>query len=78
MNAEHLYGIPERANTFTLNSTVGKEPYRLFNQDKFPHDFGTNSSLYGSIPYLLAHSAYIDASVAWMNAAETYVSLVPE
>lgn len=31
MNAEHLFGIPERANTFLLNSTVGEEPYRLFN-----------------------------------------------
>jgi len=49
--------------------------YRLFNQDKFDHPYGTIDPLYGSWPYLTGHSSVMDASVAWMNSSETYVSV---
>lgn len=32
-------------------------------------------NLYGSVPYLTGHSKKSDASVAWMNAADTWVTL---
>lgn len=31
MTAQHMYGIPERANTLSLNVTHYDRPYRLFN-----------------------------------------------
>ena len=37
-----------------------------------PH-FGDNASEYGSVPYIMGHSAELDESVAWMNSAETFV-----
>jgi hypothetical protein len=49
--------------------------YRLFNQDKYLQPYGTNDPLYGSFPYITGHSAEIDASVAWMNSSETYVTV---
>jgi alpha 1,3-glucosidase len=67
-----MYGIPERANTFSLNVTHYDKPYRLFNQDYAPH-FGNNAAEYGSVPYVTGHSAELDESVAWMNSAETFV-----
>ena len=74
MSSEHLYGLPQRASSFLLEET-GKEPLRMFNSDKFPHEYGTKDPLYGSWPYLTGHSAGMDQSIAWMNSSETYVSL---
>lgn len=50
-------------------------PYRLYNLDVFEHYAYNPQSLYGSIPYLTAHSDKFDASVIWMNSAETFVDL---
>jgi len=72
MSTQHMFGIPERSNTLSLNVTHYDKPYRLFNQDKAPH-FGDNSAEYGSVPYIMGHSAELDESVAWMNSAETFV-----
>jgi alpha 1,3-glucosidase len=43
----------------------------------FDHPWGSTWPLYGSIPYLLGHSEAQDASVAWLNSAETWVDLFP-
>ena len=73
MSTQHVFGIPERANTLSLNVTHYDKPYRLFNQDYYPHLLGDNTSLYGSVPYIMGHSEEVDSSVAWMNSAETFV-----
>jgi len=73
VSAKHMYGIPERATDFLLEETGYDKPYRLFNQDKFPHTLGQRSPLYGSVPYIMGHSAHVDSAVAWMNSAETFV-----
>jgi alpha 1,3-glucosidase len=71
-SAMNVYGLPQRASdSFSL--PVGN--YRLFNQDKFLHPYGTDDPLYGSWPYLTGHNTTSDASVVWMNSAETYVGI---
>ena len=77
VNATHMYGLPHRADNFRLEETGFDHPYRLFNQDRFNFDEeGKNSQpLYGSVPYIMGHSHQSDASIAWMNSAETFVFL---
>lgn len=72
-DADYIFGIPMRAvDSFALPVN---ETYRLFNQDLVKHPYGNPDPLYGNWPYLTAHSANVDASVIWMNSAETYVSI---
>ena len=77
VNATHMYGLPQRSDTFRLQETGFDHPYRLFNQDRQKtEERGKNSQpLYGSVPYIAGHSQAIDASIAWMNSAETFVFL---
>lgn len=77
VNAAHVYGLPERNEGFLLEMTGFDHPYRLFNQDRqLREELGKNSEpLYGSVPYIAGHSRHIDASIAWMNSAETFVFL---
>lgn len=82
LNTEHVFGLPERAANLLLNTTEASDPYYMFNTDRFPHFYQTNVSLYGSLPYLTAHSLRdsgktMDASVMWMNSAPTWVDLLP-
>ena len=72
---QHMFGLPQRKDAFRLNTTSDNGPYRLFNQDLFPHKPGTPVNLYASIPYLTGHSAQADSSVAWMNSADTWVDI---
>ena len=73
---DHLYGLPQRAYDLKLPTTEIFGPYRLFNQDLFPHSADSMTNLYGSIPYLTGHSEFGDASVAWMNSADTWVHIL--
>ena len=77
LNSEHLFGLPERSEKFLLRTTdeEGRDPYRLFNVDLFPHDEWNPQGLYRSIPYLTSHSANHAASILWYNSAETWVDL---
>ena len=42
----------------------------------FPHEEWNPQGLYSGIPYLTGHSQTHDASIVWVNAAETWVSLI--
>lgn len=75
MHSQYLYGLPERAERILLKATEYTQPYRLYNLDVFEHRAYTPQSLYGSIPYLTAHSDKLDAGIAWMNSAETFVDI---
>ncbi|TNV84430.1 hypothetical protein FGO68_gene16765 [Halteria grandinella] len=75
MHSQYLYGLPERADRLALKNTDHGLPYRLYNLDVFQHPPYNPQSLYGAIPYLTAHSDTFDASVVWMNSAETYVDI---
>ena len=85
--APALFGIPEHASSFALQRTVDasgeplSEPYRLYNLDVYEYLANSTFGLYGSIPFLLAHSPG-DASVSpstvgvfWHNSAEQFVDV---
>ena len=61
-DAEHVYGIPERATSLSLKETKDAngqavtEPYRMYNLDVFEYLAESPFGLYGSIPVMLAHA----------------------
>ncbi len=52
---QNLYGIPEHADDFRLKDTSDREPFRLYNLDVFEYELDSPMTLYGSIPYMIAH-----------------------
>uniref|UniRef100_A0A8C4PMH4 Neutral alpha-glucosidase AB n=1 Tax=Equus asinus asinus TaxID=83772 RepID=A0A8C4PMH4_EQUAS len=72
---EHVYGIPEHADSLRLKVTEGGEPYRLYNLDVFQYELYNPMALYGSVPVLLAHSPHRDLGIFWLNVAETWVDI---
>ncbi|KAL3097089.1 hypothetical protein niasHS_002805 [Heterodera schachtii] len=70
-----LYGLPEHSDSFMLRSTTSYEPLRLYNLDVFEYDLHIGMSLYGSIPFVLAHGKQRSAGALWLNAAETWVDV---
>lgn len=72
---EHVYGIPQHADSFALRSTVDTDPYRLYNLDVFEYEINNPMALYGSIPYMLAHNRNFSVGIFWLNAAETWVDI---
>ncbi|XP_074991310.1 neutral alpha-glucosidase AB isoform X6 [Calonectris borealis] len=53
----------------------GGDPYRLYNLDVFQYELYNPMALYGSVPFLLAHSARRTLGIFWLNAAETWVDI---
>ncbi len=80
-NTEHIYGLAEHASTYVLKNTDGStddaysEPYRLWNLDVFEYDLDVPMSLYGAIPFIVAHNKHSTTGCIWLNAAETYVDI---
>lgn len=76
INYEHVYGIPEHADSFSLRNTKGAtDPYRLFNLDVFEYETNNPMALYGSVPMMVAHSVDSTVGLLWLNAAETWVDI---
>ncbi|KAJ2720051.1 glucosidase II [Coemansia sp. Benny D115] len=81
---EHVYGIPEHASSLSLKDTRGggkdayDQPYRMYNLDVFEYELDNPMALYGSIPFMVAHSAENTVGVFWMNAAETWIDVTRE
>lgn len=83
---QQLYGLPEHASSLALKNTRGdaehpgtsgvySDPYRLYNLDVFEFELDEPMSLYGAIPFVMAHDAESTSAVLWLNAAETYVDV---
>ncbi|XP_031443041.1 neutral alpha-glucosidase AB isoform X2 [Clupea harengus] len=72
---EHVYGIPEHADSLKLKTTDGGDPYRLYNLDVFQYELYNPMALYGAVPVMLAHSAERTMGLFWLNAAETWVDI---
>ncbi|KAG0177650.1 hypothetical protein DFQ29_004616 [Apophysomyces sp. BC1021] len=77
----HVYGIPEHASSLSLKETRGgdnayEEPYRLYNTDVFEYALDSPTSLYGAVPFMVAHRKNMSAGVFWMNPSETWVDIV--
>ncbi|KAJ3031929.1 UNVERIFIED_CONTAM: hypothetical protein HDU68_010009 [Siphonaria sp. JEL0065] len=75
----HLYGLPQHASSYALKPTKGEnspyqEPYRLYNFDVFEYELDNPMALYGSVPFLLAHSKGAGSlGVLLVNSAEIWV-----
>ncbi|RWS14928.1 neutral alpha-glucosidase AB-like isoform X1 [Dinothrombium tinctorium] len=73
---DHVYGIPEHADSFSLkNTNDGGDPYRLYNLDVFEYELQSRMALYGAIPFILAHSARASVGVLWLNPSETWIDI---
>mmetsp|Transcript_3087 Transcript_3087/g.2071 ORF Transcript_3087/g.2071 Transcript_3087/m.2071 type:complete len:105 (+) Transcript_3087:646-960(+) len=71
-----MFGLPGREYSFRLTTTdEWTGPYRLWNRDLNPHGTNNITNLYGSAPYLTSHEVDNDASVVWMNSADTFVDI---
>ena len=88
-DAEHVYGIPERATSLSLKETrdatgrVMSEPYRMYNLDVFEYLAESPFGLYGSIPVMLAHAKVpsggtVTSAVYFNNPTETYVDVTKD
>lgn len=74
---EHVYGIPEHADSFSLKDTKGTmDPYRLFNSDVFEYDLYSPMTLYGAYPLMIAHSIQPKTvGLFWLNPSETWIDI---
>lgn len=73
---DHLYGLPEHADSFSLRNTKGStDPYRLFNLDVFEYEINNPMALYGSVPMVVAHSTDASIGLIWLNPTETWVDI---
>ncbi|XP_062295812.1 neutral alpha-glucosidase C [Scomber scombrus] len=71
----HIYGLPEHADSLKLKDTRDGEPYRLYNLDVFAYELHSRFGLYGSVPLLVAHKPNKTLGVFWLNASETFVNV---
>ena len=69
-----LVGVPEREEKLFLENT-GEHPYQLFASDSQFHSPGDRSALYASVPYVTSVAENHAAGVAWLNSANTFVSV---
>ncbi|XP_043843100.1 neutral alpha-glucosidase C isoform X2 [Dromiciops gliroides] len=72
---QHVYGIPQHAETHQLQNTGDTEAYRLYNLDVYGYKLHDKLGIYGSIPYLLAHKLDRTVGIFWLNASETLVEI---
>lgn len=73
---EHIYGIPEHADSLSLKDTTESQwPYRLYNVDIFEYFTDSRMPMYGSIPIMTATKPEVSVGVFWMNSADTYVDV---
>ncbi|XP_065684890.1 neutral alpha-glucosidase AB isoform X2 [Hydra vulgaris] len=75
MMSEHVYGIPEHADSFHLKDTRHRDPYRLYNSDVFAYSLDNPMALYGSIPYMISAGTVQCAGIFWNNSSETWIDV---
>lgn len=77
-----MYGIPEHATSLRLKKTRGeggyKDPYRLYNFDVFEYELDNEMALYGSIPFMISHTAKATTGVFWLNSAEGWIDVMED
>ena len=57
-DTDHVYGIPEHADKFSLQDTSNSDPYRLYNLDVFEYELWNPMALYAAIPFMVGISHY--------------------
>ena len=72
IGAEDVYGIPEHADSLSLQDTINSDPYRLFNLDVFEFELNEKMALYGAIPFMLSKNV----GFFWNNPSDTFVDIL--
>ncbi|KAM7538331.1 hypothetical protein Aperf_G00000060539 [Anoplocephala perfoliata] len=72
---EHVFGIPEHADSFSLRNTNKTDPYRLFNLDVFEYELNNPMALYGSVPLMWAHRANSTVGLFVNNPSEAWIDI---
>ncbi|KAM3176995.1 hypothetical protein ACTXT7_005414 [Hymenolepis weldensis] len=72
---EHVFGIPEHADSFSLRDTNKTDPYRLFNLDVFEYELNNPMALYGSVPLMWAHKANGTVGLFINNPTEAWIDI---
>lgn len=76
LNYQHVYGIPEHADSLSLKDTSSEaHPYRLFNVDIFEYETNSRMPMYGSVPFMLAARPGNAAGLLWVNSADMFVDI---
>nr|CCC94599.1 unnamed protein product [Trypanosoma congolense IL3000] len=73
--AHRLYGIPEHSMDLPLKDNA---TYEMFNTDAFQYKINNPEPLYGSIPFLLAHSKEVSTGILFLNSAGMNVKVLTE
>ncbi|TKS72276.1 Neutral alpha-glucosidase AB [Collichthys lucidus] len=85
---EHVYGIPEHAESLRLKTTDNGDPYRLYNLDVFQYELYNPMALYGSVPtvfgkmldYVQGSSETPQTDVRWISESgiiDVFIMLGP-
>ncbi|VDD81861.1 unnamed protein product [Mesocestoides corti] len=72
---EHVYGIPEHADSFALRNTNQTDPYRLYNLDVFEYELNNPMALYGSVPLMWAHKVNSTVGLFINNPSEAWIDV---
>lgn len=71
--AKKLFGLPQHAMDLALKEDV---TYQLYNLDVFHYKLDDPGGIYGSIPFLMAHSSQHTTGVLFLNSAEMNVRIL--
>ncbi|KAH9589355.1 Glycoside hydrolase family 31 [Trypanosoma melophagium] len=71
-SARRLYGIPEHATDLSLHENM---TYVMYNTDAFQYQINNPQALYGTVPFILAHSVKSSTGVLFLNSAEMKVDV---
>ena len=72
---DHVYGVPEHADSLSLKDTSDSDPYRLYNLDVFEYELWNKMALYAAIPFMMGHNKDKTVGIFWLNAAETWIDV---
>jgi len=78
--AQHVYGIPSHSSPLSLKTTRGAgaqydAPYRMYTLDVFEYELDNPMALYGTIPFLVSHTASHTGAAFWFNPTETFIDI---
>ena len=51
------------------------DPFRMYNLDVFEYEMDSPMSIYGSIPFIVAHSPDTTVGMLFLNSAEMWVDI---
>jgi len=79
-NQNRLTGLPGHTLPLSLPTTTneGGEPIRFFNTDINHFEVNNGMSMYGAVPFILAHSLERSSGFFWLNPSETWVDITQQ